>query len=261
VTLTGSDPYGWLRLIRRARLGSSVKLVAFVLASYANPDGTSVRPGNPRLVAVTELSDKTVRTSLAKLRSLGLLERVREGSKCGRKKLADEYRLTIPDNAIEVLELLPVKELPGELETLPEASSPVTTTGDEAPEPVDNSASPVTSTGDEPPEEPPEPKNTGNQYRGSPGTPVTGSKNTGNGYRPPTQRPTQVKQERPTNKHDTSQDHGAEVEVRAPAPATRETKKLQTNGDTADCAECGALLDPDGSCFVCRIPIRRGIPA
>lgn len=189
------DPFTWRRIIRRCRLGASTKLVAAVLADYANPDGTRIRPGNERLVAVTELSDKTVRKALDRLRDLGLIDRVFEGSKMGRRGLADEYRLALPDDLMDRVEMLDPDEKP--------VDNPPA-------EPVDN------------------PPNTGSDYRSSeptePGTPVTEVRtpvtevrNTGNGYRPPNQAPNH---KTPTNKHDRSRSHLAGVESRARASPT-----------------------------------------
>lgn len=185
--LEGIDPFTWRRIIRRCRLGASTKLVASVLADYANPDGTRIRPGNDRLVAVTELSDRTVRKALERLRELGLIDRVFEGSKMGRRGLADEYRLTIPDDLMDRVQMLDPDEKP--------VDNP-------AREPVDN------------------PPNTGNSDRssgpddtGTPvtgdGTPVTDARNTGTGYRPPNQAPNH---KTPTNKPPGSRDHPPEVE-------------------------------------------------
>ncbi|MCW2720494.1 helix-turn-helix domain-containing protein, partial [Pseudonocardia sp.] len=191
--LNGTDPYTWRRLVRRVRLGPSVKLVASMLADYANVDGTSVRPGNDRLVAVTELSDATVRRALKKLRELGLIERVFAGSRTGRKGLADVYRLTYPDELDAYGELLPPDELPPApvAVTGDTAGTPVTVTGDDVDKPVDNPGTPVAVTADPDPDPP-----------GTPVTddqpPVTDDRNTGHQYRPPNQAPNQYT---PTNKH------------------------------------------------------------
>lgn len=186
----GARPYDWRRMVRRARLGPSVKLVACLLADYASPDGTSIRPGNQRLTVVSELSDKTVRTALSKLRDMGLIERTFAGSKLGRRGLADEYRLTFPVDVEIVGDLLPPEEV--EPDARPEA--PVTTTGDSPSEPVENPVDDDTRTA---PADPGTPVN-------DDGTPVTDDRNTGTGYRPPTQAPNQEHQ---TNKTSGSGDH------------------------------------------------------
>lgn len=128
--LQSVDPFTWRRVVRRCLLGSSTKLVAAVLADYASPDGTRIHPGTDRLTRVTELSDRSVRTALAKLREAGLVERLVEGSKNGRRGLADEYRLTIPDDLVERVQMLDPDE-----------------------KPVDNHVSPATDAGDTEPAE------------------------------------------------------------------------------------------------------------
>ena len=196
----GIDPFTWRRIIRRCRLGASTKLVAAVLADYANPDGSRIRPGNGRLVAVTELSDKTVRNALDRLRDFGLIERVFEGSKMGRRGLADEYRLSIPADLLDRVEMLDPDE-----------------------KPVDNPAGmPV----DNPPNTGSHDRCSGSTEPGTPvtdaRTPVTEAKNTGNGYRPPNQAP---KHKTPTNKHDRSRSHLAGLECRSRAsPAVDKPK-------------------------------------
>ena len=92
--------------------------LALTLATYANADGTSIYPGNERLAAVTCQGDKTVRRALDWLRAGYLIERVREGSRGGRRALADEYRLTLPSDLLTRHKLLDPDE------------TPVTVTGD-----------------------------------------------------------------------------------------------------------------------------------
>lgn len=208
----GADPYTWRRVIRRARLGSSVTLVASILADFANPDGTRIRPGNERLVAATELADKTVRRALERLREAGLIERVFSGSKSGRKGLADEYRLTIPGDLTDRVPMLAPDETPG---------TPVTVTGGN---PVDKPESPVTDTGDS------GPADTGTPVTGD-GTPVTDARNTGHHDRPPNQAPTSTT---PTNKHDRSPSRLPELEGTGPLMvAAAEKSDLESeNGET-----------------------------
>jgi DNA-binding transcriptional ArsR family regulator len=204
MTLQGADPFTWRRVMRRARLGSSVKLVACILADYANPDGTSVRPGNLRLTATTELGDKTVRRALEKLRELGLIERVFEGSKMGRRGLADEYRLTIPDDLMGRVRMLgPDEQEIEDAATLP--TGPVDNPGTPVTVTCEQPATPVTVTGDPAQPEP------GTPVTGS-RTPVTGSRNTGHRDRPPNQAPNHS----PTNKNSGCSDHGAGLEGTGP---------------------------------------------
>jgi DNA-binding transcriptional ArsR family regulator len=220
VVLHGTDPYTWRRIVRRVKLGPSVKLVALTLSDYANPDGTSIRPGNERLSAVTELSDKTIRRALEKLRGMGLIERVFEGSRYGRRGLADEYRLTFDDDPEYVAEMLPVSELPGSPVLIPERT-PVTSTGDVDGTPVTMTDGPVENGVDNPPP-------VAEGISGTPvtevrtpvtedGTPVTSSRNTGTGDRPPNQAPKELPTHLPpTNKQAGRAELLAEVEVSGP---------------------------------------------
>lgn len=108
--LTPTGPHDWVRLVRRARLGSTVKLIALLLADYASKDGSDVRPGIPRLANVAEVSERTVMRALASLREIGLIDRTFEGASAGRRGLCDEYQLTIPDDLLESLPMLDPQE-------------------------------------------------------------------------------------------------------------------------------------------------------
>ena len=90
--------FEWERIVRRVRLGKSTKLVAMVLASYADTSGGSVRPGEPRLAGACEMGASTVRRHVATLVEMGLLERVSNGG--GPGKWAACYRLVVPDDLL-----------------------------------------------------------------------------------------------------------------------------------------------------------------
>jgi hypothetical protein len=212
VELQGADPYTWRRIIRRARLGSTATLVAAILADYASPDGRHVRPGNDRLAAETELSDKSIRRAMDKLRDIGLIERVFAGSRMGRRALADEYRLTIPDDLAARVELLE----PDTLQT-----SPVSVTGDPAGDPVDNPETPVTDTGDPAPPDPGTPVTDA-------GTPVTESRNTGHSDRPPNQAPNH---KTPTNKPTGRADHNLSWKTQTIIVRTSELDDLASDDE------------------------------
>lgn len=89
----------WQATIRAAVLSSSEKLVAHTLATYANPDGTSIFPGIARLAVDTGLGYRTVRRALKRLRDAGLIEKVRSGA--SRRSQSDEYRL-VPIGEAEI---------------------------------------------------------------------------------------------------------------------------------------------------------------
>jgi hypothetical protein len=113
--------WAWVRVVKRAELGfnpdpkgnpkkrvssTTVQHVALVAVTYGNPDGTRIRPGKNRLARVCRMDPKTVRDCLKRLREVGLLVRVFEGSSAGRQKLADEYRLAIPTDLFERIAML-----------------------------------------------------------------------------------------------------------------------------------------------------------
>lgn len=108
----GSARYEWERIVRRVVMPPPAKLVALALATYGNQDGTSIFPGNERLTAVTCQGEKTVRRALDWLRSGYLIERVREGSRGGRRAYADEYRLIVPSDLLLRHTLLDPDESP-----------------------------------------------------------------------------------------------------------------------------------------------------
>lgn len=93
--------YEWESVMRRLALPSPTKLVAAYCAQYGNLDGTEIRPGVDRLKLETCLGERTVREALATLRHIGLLVRVRCGSKMGRRALTDVYKLAIPEDVAD----------------------------------------------------------------------------------------------------------------------------------------------------------------
>lgn len=167
-----ANRFDWERVIRRCRLSASCKQVALTVATYANADGTSAFPGNERLRLVTGLSDKSVRTNLGTLRSIGLLNRVYEGSRAmgGTRGRADEYELEIPHDLHRRIHLLGPDE---SWET------------EECDDSCGHADSPVMSTGER------MLAKTGHRYSVprppvmSSRPPVMSSADTGNGYRPP----------------------------------------------------------------------------
>ncbi|WIM97828.1 hypothetical protein ACTOB_001382 [Actinoplanes oblitus] len=74
-----------------------IKAVAERVASFADADGTRVRPGIARIAVDLETDYRTVRDVLSYLRRLGLVKVVRAGG--GTK--ATEYRLTLPVDLLD----------------------------------------------------------------------------------------------------------------------------------------------------------------
>lgn len=86
--------FQWERAVGATSYVASVKLVARVLASFANADGSSARPGVDRLMAEASLKRRTVLYALETLADDGWLKKAdRSGTK---RHYFDEYQLLIP---------------------------------------------------------------------------------------------------------------------------------------------------------------------
>jgi hypothetical protein len=84
-----------------------IKVVGYVLLEYADYwDGADIRPGEPLLALKTDQSERTVGKALAQMRAWGLIWRYVEGSSQGRRRIADEYRFTIPDDLVTRVPLI-----------------------------------------------------------------------------------------------------------------------------------------------------------
>lgn len=105
--------FDWERLVRRIVMPTGHKLIALILATWADPNGSRVRPGLGLLAASTGVSERTARRVLGSLaRDWGLIDLVaRGGGRNGKGKTA-EYRLTIPTDLLERLTLLGPDGLP-----------------------------------------------------------------------------------------------------------------------------------------------------
>ncbi len=86
----------WEKRFRSAPLPAITKAVGFIVATYADGDGTSARPGNALLVDDLGLSRRAISSHLTTLRESGWLLLVRNGSNLGRQAKVSEYRLSRP---------------------------------------------------------------------------------------------------------------------------------------------------------------------
>jgi hypothetical protein len=99
----GATVNEWVNVIRRARLHATTKLVALLLASYADPDGTSIFPGVARLAVQTGLSYRTIQRELAGLRAMGLIAKM---SRAGMPRAwSDPYRLTFAGHVLASVDI------------------------------------------------------------------------------------------------------------------------------------------------------------
>lgn len=151
--------FDWERLVKRLPMAMDLKGFALLLATWADPDGTRVRPGEDRLVAVTGWSKSTIARRTRQLRELGLLEVTRRGGGRGGAGSATVYRLAARPDVLATPGLLPPDEMPSH--RAPATDSPVTQVTAQSPvdkddpRSVDNPESPVIQvTGQSEPVEP-----------------------------------------------------------------------------------------------------------
>jgi predicted transcriptional regulator len=78
----------------REGLAPTAQHIALVISTFADGDGTNIRPTTARIQMVSGRGRATVFDALRELRSRGWIRQVRRGA--GAAKRASEYRLTIP---------------------------------------------------------------------------------------------------------------------------------------------------------------------
>lgn len=102
--------FEWERVFRRALIKPpSTKLLGFVMATYADQDGSKIHPGQKRLANVMGTSVSTVDRGQRALEDLGFIEMVRKGHSAGRgsaKGYASEFQLTLPSDLLECVPML-----------------------------------------------------------------------------------------------------------------------------------------------------------
>lgn len=136
--------YEWVRILRRIVMPGTIKFTALMLSTWADPDGTRVRPGNDLLAAALGVSERTVIRHLDELRSWQFIKQVSRGGGRNNVGKATEYRLTIPPDLMDRFTLLPPNGRPE-----PDSRETPTDSGDtqmspQSPEsPVDNTTKPV----------------------------------------------------------------------------------------------------------------------
>lgn len=99
----GADVNTWTNVLRRSRLHATTKLIAFIMASYADPDGTSIYPGTARIAVQAGCSYRTVQVELQRLRAVGLIQAMpRRGI---RRTWATPYRLVLGPDLLEKVDV------------------------------------------------------------------------------------------------------------------------------------------------------------
>lgn len=94
--------YAWMVIIRRAELPQPTKVVALILATYAERDGSEACVGQERLADESMNDERYTRDSLKLLAELGLIELTRRGKRGGD---ADEYQLTTPGSGFPAIQM------------------------------------------------------------------------------------------------------------------------------------------------------------
>jgi DNA-binding transcriptional ArsR family regulator len=125
-TETAAGRYEWERVLRRIVMPWELKGFGFLLSTYADSDGSRVRPGVESLTAVTGKSEKTVRRWLKEFRSAGLLKLTARGGGRGGKGKTDTYRLAIPVDLFDRFEVLSTGDRVLRLASVSDVESPVT---------------------------------------------------------------------------------------------------------------------------------------
>jgi DNA-binding transcriptional ArsR family regulator len=118
-----ADDYGatvneWVSIVRRARMHPTTKLVALLVASYADPDGTNIYPGVAKLAVQSRQSYRTVQRELQLLRKAGLVAVTkRQGERRGWRA---GYQLTIAPGLLQRLDVLTPDQETAEAEAVAE---------------------------------------------------------------------------------------------------------------------------------------------
>lgn len=125
-TETAAGRYEWERVLRRIVMPWEIKGFGLLLSTYADRDGTRVRPGEKRLIAVTGKSESTVRRWTKWYSDRGLLTlTVRGGGRKGTGK-TNTYRLSLPTDLLDRFQVLSEDDRPVYLASVPTDESPVT---------------------------------------------------------------------------------------------------------------------------------------
>ena len=99
--LQAAAPNDWIAIWHEVAAKPPVKVTGYALLKFADYwDGADIRPGEELLAIATQQTTRTVRSALGQIREWGLIWRYRQGSRHGRQQLADEYRLTLPDDLV-----------------------------------------------------------------------------------------------------------------------------------------------------------------
>lgn len=228
---TSAGRFEWERLLRRIVMPWRLKSFAFLLSTWADPDGTRVRPGVEVMAAVTGMSKSTVQRLLKELRDdYGLIEQTSRGGGRGGRGKVTSYRLSVPTDLLDRVEMLLPGDRParmtGHLVTVQSDQSEVTQVTPQSPVPTAN-ASTLNGHPDD------LSMANGNDFHQSQGTPQTPLRGQKNGLRchpgdrlPPTRptttdHPTDQDPAQPQTAHEDSPTDPSQIEEEQPRAAPR----------------------------------------
>lgn len=244
--------YEWESVLRRVSLPDDLMLAALLLGTYADPDGTRVRPGEPELAAALGKSKATARRRVSALQEMGFVRLVSRGGGRGPGARASVYRLTLPIDLLDRFEVRPPPNgrriaavtplIHGERSFTKNSAHPSVSSVTGA-SPVDNSETQLT--------------------QGLSAVPSSATENSA--QITPSQNKTPLKSaETPLTLHERppATSPTTTTTTTNPDPAQPDTPvdnsvppKFAAEPRAADpptCDACTAYLDPDGTCFVCR---------
>lgn len=131
--------FDWERLVDRAEMPKHLKALAYVMAHYANRDGSNVRVGRKLLADILDDSEHTVSTNREALVSMGFLTLIKRGGGRGGDGTVNVYRLTDPGPGFLIFRLDPDgnREIPRKVGKRPRKAIEVKSASPDSP--VDNS--------------------------------------------------------------------------------------------------------------------------
>lgn len=118
----GASVKSWIDVVRRARIGKTVKGIALVLASFADyRTGRDIFPSLAKVAVAAEVDYKTAKRALAALTAAGLIEKV--NGHTGARGNYDEYRLILAPDVLERIDVLTPTQYENEVQRVREANS------------------------------------------------------------------------------------------------------------------------------------------
>jgi hypothetical protein len=125
---TWIDIVGRIRFVGFGVAPKTIRLVAWRMALYGDPDGSRVFPGTARLAVVCGVDYKTVKRVVSILAGLYLISKVSgaSGPIGQRRARGTEYQLTVPVDLMDRVDVLSPAQVEKEAEVIRQANRRVT---------------------------------------------------------------------------------------------------------------------------------------